>query len=209
MQPDFSLARVLAEILRLQRWAGGESIPADRIYGLMHGFESMMRLESEGFGISEEQQEKVEDLLDDVEGGRQSTDGPALKDRLRRDGIDEIVAGRVMRLCLLQSRFLEGIEQIVQGSGSVFQQLRHDRPPELDWYGALHYMELVDTTEEAHRKLHAVFAPTVPRVGEFVTPENGSAMCVVGVDYVMVTQGELPRAKQRYLVPHVLLKAVE
>jgi len=48
-----------------------------RIFGLMHGFESVIRQESEGFGISEETQEKVEDLLDDVEAGTQSADAQA------------------------------------------------------------------------------------------------------------------------------------
>ena len=153
-------AQILAEILRLQRWAGGESVSVDRIFGLMHGFESVIRQESESFGISEETQEKVEDLLEDVEAGKQSVDGMSIKDRLRRENIDDMDAKCVMLLCRLQSRFTEGIEKIAQGH--VFSGLQKPRSPEQDWFGALHYMELVDCTEGVHKKMHAVFALLFP-----------------------------------------------
>ncbi len=206
---DFHQARILAEVLRLQRWAGGESVSADRIFGLMHGFETVLRQESESFGVSEETQEKMEDLLEDVEAGKQSPDGPSIKDRLRRDGIDETDAGRVILLCRLQSRFTEGIEKIAQGQGCIFPSLRQHRLPEQDWFGALHYMELVDCTEGVHKKMHAVFAPAIPRVGEFVTPQNGSAMRVTGVDHVAITQGDSEGVSQNCLVPHILLEAID
>jgi hypothetical protein len=98
----------------------------------------------ECFGISGEIQEKVEDMLEDVEAGKQSTDGPSIKDRLRRENIDESDAQCVMILCQLQSRWLEGIEQVANGKGCVFHSLNRLRLPEQDWFGALHYMELVD-----------------------------------------------------------------
>ena len=72
--PGLQRLQILAEILRLQRWAGGESVSADRVFGLMHGFETVIREESEGFGITEETQDKVEDLLEDVESGKQSSE---------------------------------------------------------------------------------------------------------------------------------------
>lgn len=206
---DLYHTRILAEILRLQRWAGGESVSADRIFGLMHGFESIIREESEGFGITQETQEKVEDLLEDVEADKQSTDGSAIKDRLHRNDIDEIDAENVMLLCRLQSRFIEGIEKISQGRGCVFPRLYGPRLPEQDWFGALHYMELVDCTEGVHKKMHAVFAPAVPRVGEFVTPENGSQMRVVAIDHVVITQGESEGMSQPTLVPHILLETID
>jgi len=202
-------ARILAETLRLQRWAGGESVSADRIFGLMHGFESVIRQEAEGFGISEDTQEKVEDLLEDVEAGRQSTDGRSIKDRLHREKIDEIDAEKVMLLCRLQSRFTESIEKIAEGKGCVFPRLRRPRHPEQDWFGAIHYMELVDCSEGVRKKMHAVFAPVVPRVGEFVTPQSGSQMRVVAVEHVAITQGDSEGVSQPCLVPHVMLEPVD
>lgn len=209
--PDSNLyhTRILAEILRLQRWAGGESVTADRIFGLMHGFESVIGREAGGFGISEETQRKVEDLLEDVENGQQPADGLSIKDRLHREKIDDISAENVMLLCRLQSRFIEGIEEIAQGQGCVFPRLHRPRQPEQDWFGALHYIELVDCTEGVHQKLHAVFAPAVPRVGEFVTPQNGSRMRVIAVEHVAITQGHSEGVSQPSLVPHVLLEVID
>ncbi len=200
---------LLAEVLRLQRWAGGEHVSADRIFGLMHGFESVIEQETESFGISEETQRKVEDLLEDVDFDRQSTMGMAIKDRLRSDGIKETDAGKVMQLCRLQSRFGPAIDKIIEGQGSVFASLGRRRLPEQDWFGALHYMELVDCTEGARNKMYAVFAPAVPRVGEILTPQQGSNMRVVGVDHLVINQGEQEGLSQHCLVPHVLLEAIE
>ncbi|QDU95176.1 hypothetical protein Pla8534_29880 [Lignipirellula cremea] len=104
---DSEHARILAELLRLHRWAGGDSTSAARVFGLMHGFETALRQESESFGISEETQDLVEDMLDDVENGKQSADGPSIKSRLHAAGVGEVDAGAVMRLCLLQSQFLD------------------------------------------------------------------------------------------------------
>ncbi len=201
--------KMLAEILRLQRWAGGDSVSADRIFGLLHGFESTLEQESESDGISKSTQRKIEDLLEDVEHGKQSSDGMSIKDRLHRDGVDESDASRVMELCRLQSRFTEGIEQIVQSQGSVFRYLHDSRLPEHDWFGALHYMELVDVTHGGRNKMYAVFAPTVPRIGEVVTPQSGSRMKVVEVEHVVIAQGAQEGVLQHYLAPHVLLEAVE
>ena len=67
----------------------------------------------------------------------------------------------------------------------------------------------MDCTEGARNKMYAVFAPTVPRVGEIVTPQNGSAMRVVGVDHVVTAQGREQSLSQYYLVTHVLLEAID
>nr|WP_123784771.1 hypothetical protein [Pirellula staleyi] len=199
-------AIILAEVLRLQRWAGGEHVPADRIFGLMNGFESVVDQESESFGISRDTQDKVENLLEDVEYGTQSTDGMAIKDRLRRDHVAESDAGRVMQLCRLQSRFVDSVNAIANGVGSVFAYITRRRQPEQNWFGSLHYIELVDCTEGVRKKLHAVFAPAIPRVGEYVTPENGPAMRVVGVDHVVASQGDDESVVHNILIPHVLLE---
>ena len=88
---NFHFVRLLAEVLRIQKWAAGEAISASRIFGLMHGIESVCRQESESFGISEAVQDKVEDILEEIETGTQKTDGMSIKDRLRADGIDELM----------------------------------------------------------------------------------------------------------------------
>ena len=205
--PGLHCAQILAELLRLQRWAGGESVSAARIFGLMHGFETVIREESEGFGVTEETQEKVEDLLEEVENGKQPVSGRSIKDRLRREKIKDSDAKRVMLLCLLQSRFTEAVEKIAKAR--VFAGLKAPRLPEQDWFGALHYMELVDCTKDVHKKLHAVLAPAIPRVGEIVTPQNGSQMRVVEVEHVAITQGESEGILQPSLVPHIYLEAID
>ena len=143
---------ILAELLRLQRWAGGESVSAARIFGLMHGVESVVKSENASFGISEETQRKVEDVLDDVDRGKQSADGMSIKDRLRNEGVEETDAAKIMELCRLQSRFGPAIKKIVNGKGSVFSHLDNKRAPEQDWFGALHYMELVECLEDSRNK---------------------------------------------------------
>jgi len=202
------VAKLLAEVLRVQRWAGGDAVSAARIHGLLHGFESVLNEEIESFGISEEVQDKVETMLEDVESGKQATDGLAIKDRLRHDNVDETDAARVLELCRLQERFPEEIDALT-GLGSIFPGVSKLRQPEQNWFGALHYMELVDCTEDVHKKLHAVFAASVPRIGEVVTPENGTAMEVVAVEYSIVSQGEHESVSQPILVPFIYLEAIE
>ncbi len=200
---------ILAELLRIQRWAGGEGVSAGRIFGLMHGIESVIRQENESFGIAEETQRKVENLLEDVDRDKQSSDGTAIKDRLQRDGVDEADAATIMELCRLQGRFGPAIDKIVKGKGSTFSRLRQLRSPEQDWFGSLHYMELIDYTKDVRKKMHAVYAPAVPRVGEIVVPPGGSPMRVIRVDHVMNDQGRQQGLLQYILVPHVLLKATD
>lgn len=205
MKAQFPLSIILAEVLRLQRWAGGESVSADRIFGLLHGFESTLDQEAGSFGISRELQDKVEDIIEDVEHGRQSADGMAIKQRLLRDDIDETDAGHVIKLCILQGRFREGTEKLTSAS-SHFHYLTSLDAPELQWLGSLHYLELVDCTEETQTKLHGCFAPTIPRIGEVLTPENGSPMRVVDVEWVVISQGNDAGLRQNVLVPHVYLE---
>jgi hypothetical protein len=208
-ESDFQYARLLAEILRLQRWAGGHAIPADKIFGLMHGFKSVLREETDGWGITADLQDKVEDMLEDVEDGTQSTDGLAIKDRLDRDGLDETKASLIMRLCLLQSRFVEGVKKVASGRGSVFAHILLQSPPASDWFGALHYMELVDSTEGVQKPMHAVFSASVPHVGEIVEPQRGQRMQVIEVVYVAAKLGESENVPQAILIPYVSLKPLE
>jgi hypothetical protein len=202
------LSVVLAELLRIQRWAGGDSVSSARIFGLMHGVESVIRKEHESFGISEETQDKVEDL-EDIESGKQSINDMAIKDRLDRDGVRETQAATVIELCRLQGRFTDAVEQLIGNPSATFGYLQRSVPPEHSWFGSLHYMELVDCTEGAKKKMHAVVAASVPRVGETITPQSGSTMHVVGVDYVIVNQSRQEGLSQHALVPHVLLEGLE
>ena len=209
-------ARLLAEILHFQRWAGGESVSAARIFGLMNGFETMLRkeMDEEGGegqwrGISEETQRKVEDMLANVESETQSTNGMSIKDRLRNDGVDESDAAKVMQLCLLQSRFGPGIEAIVSGHGSPFSHLTVHQRPENSWSGALHHVELCDSDGG---KMHSVFSPCVPRVGEIILPERGSAMRVVAVEHSIMkqqTSDNISQPLMPILIPHVFLEAID
>lgn len=205
MKNSLPLSILLAEVLRLQRWAGGDAVSADRIFGLLHGFESTLNQESESFGISRELQRRVEDIIDDVENDRQSADGFAIKQRLLSDDIDEIVAGHVIKLCILQGRFSEGTAKLTSAS-SHFHDLTACDAPELQWLGSLHYLELVDCTEESHKKLHSCFAPSIPGIGEVLTPENGSPMRVVDVEWVMASQGGDEGLRKNVLVPYVYLE---
>ena len=88
------LSAILGELLRLQRWAGGEHVSADRLYGLANGIESVMREEAERETITEREQTLVEDMLDDVDKGKQSTDAKSIKDRLYSLEVEEWKAQR-------------------------------------------------------------------------------------------------------------------
>lgn len=202
-------SRLLAEILRIQRWIGGESVSAERVFGLLHGFECTLRQEEESFGISDELCSKVEDVLEDVESGEQATDGPSIKHRLHTNGIDELDAFCVMRFCWLGGRFTDGIKQIANGQGSVFSTASQPNLPETDWIGTPQYMELIDCTEGQRNKMHAVFAASLPRVGETITPENGSAMVVIGIDHVIDSRSDVQDVRYSRLIPHVLLEPAD
>ena len=209
MPDNLQQAALLAEVLRLQRWAGGETVEAARIYGLAHGFESVIDSELESRGISAETQRKVEVMLDDVDAGRQPAGGRAIKDRLHRDGIRETDASRVMELCLLQGRFTDTISNVAGGEGSVFSSIDRLRLPEHDWLGAMHYMELVDCTDGGHTRMHGVFAPAIPRVGETIQPERGDPMVVVAVKHTIDKCGEREGVPIHHLAPCVCLVPAE
>ena len=131
----------------------------------------------------------------------------SIKDWLASEKIEEEVAYNIFRLCQLQERFPDAIERIANGKGASFQGLKElERLPNSDWFGSLHYLELVDGSGEAEKKLYAVFSPCVPRVGEFVDPEGGQSMEVAEVSYQVVTFGG--DTSRRILVPFVYLEAV-
>ena len=200
---------ILAEILRLQRWAGGDSVSAKRIFGLANGFESLLDEEAESFGISRKLQEKIEDVFEDIEAGNQSADGISFKSRLHRDRIDESDAACVLQYCRMGGRFGDAYKKLVDDDGAVFSYLKSSNDPEREWFGATHYMELIDCSSEERNKMYGVFAPAVPRVGELVTPQRGQTMEVIGIDHVICSQGDTERATYHILVPHVLLKTIE
>lgn len=205
-----ALGRVLGELLVLQRWAGGDSVSAARIYGLMNGFETAVDSELEQLhsdGISEKTQDRIEDLLQEIDQG--TTHPSAVKNWLRDAEIDEQVACCVMRLCQLESRFPDVVDRICRESGEPFCHIgRRQVLPNADWFGSLHYMELVDCSGESEKKLHAAFSPCVPRVGELVEPEGGQLMRVVDVQHVVSTNQDRPLTAP-ILVPHVCLEPVD
>lgn len=199
---------LLAEILRLQRWVGGDAVSPARIFGLMHGFESVLE-EDQGTGISRATQEKVEDLLAEVDKGGEAADGVRIKQRLREVEVDEADAGLVMQLCRLQDRFTDAVEKIARAPGSPFGSLLNWRSAERSWNGALHYLELCDATEGARKKLHAAFSPCIPRVGDIVEPERGSRMKVVAVEHVVAHQTYTAGGPDVLLTPYIVLQPIE
>lgn len=79
----------------------------------------------------------------------------------------------------------------------------------MEWFGATHYMELIDDSEGSAKKMHAVFASTVPRVGEIIAPQAGSLMRVVAVQYVAADINDSPELPHRILIPYVYLESVD
>jgi hypothetical protein len=206
---DQSIGKLLSEVLLLHRWAGGEQVSLARIHGLANNVESVLKAEERDHLITEEVQEKVEDILEDVEAGQQDTSGMAIKDRLREEDIDEMDAKTIMRQCILESRFNEGVEAIASGEGSVFSTLLDKRTRNVDWFGALHYLEIID--ESGHTKQLSVFSPCVPRIGEVIETHKGTPMIVTDVSYyVQNVEDPLDGGHpQRILVPTIMARPLE
>jgi len=200
------LARLRGEILMLQRWAGGEAVPAVRLFGLLNGFETIIR--AEGIvGISKETQDRVEDLLEVVDRGEQPTDPVHVASRLGSVGVSSTDAATVMQLCRLQDRFLNAIDRIASAPGSKFSYLNSKIGAEAQWTGPLHYMEIVE--ESVAGKLVAVHAPSVPRPGEIIEQMSGPDMEVIAVSHLLVQQPDSAGKKRNVLVPHVIVKQLE
>jgi hypothetical protein len=210
------LGRALAEVLRLQRWAGGECADglSARLFGLLHGFETILNEEigeeetGRELGISNKVQTQVEEVLDELDG----RDGDAgdftftFKDRMHKLKIEETDADKVMQLCLLQDRFPEVIKKIRR---EAEKSLGGERSIESQWFGSLHYLELIDVTEGVEKKMYAVMSPCVPRIGETMEPEAGSLMKVVHVRYCVSRQMDSQGCAEAILVPYVLLEPVQ
>ncbi len=208
-------AKTLSDILHLHRWMGGEQVGLATIFGLANGVESVIK-ESLPHGISDKTQEKIEDVLQDVLNGTQSPDSLAIKDRLRRDGIDDGDAITIMQLCVLQSRFTPEIKRIAE-SGSAFSSVFGDRTKTADWDGAKIYMELVVDLDlgEQKSKMISTFAPCLPRIGETIDLSDlfgkkaGSMwMEVVGIEYSAHRMDDpLDKQPMTKLIPYVILES--
>ncbi len=204
---DRQYAVLLAELLRLHRWAGDDTIPAARIFGLLNGFQSVLEQEENRPSISKAKQKKIEKLLDDVERKLQPADGLSIKERLRRDKVSESEASLVMEFLALEHRFEEGLKLISESAGALFPSLTEGT--ESLWDGALHWVELVDGTAGRENKLYALLSPCVPRVGEIVEPERGSLMEVIQVRHVIARRKGGGKSFPPVLIPHVVLKPIE
>lgn len=201
------LGRILGELLELHAWAGStNSVSPARIYGLLNGFESVLEEERQQ-GISNETQEAVDEWLESIEAHDGELTGLHINDGLRRRGIDENDARRVLEWSLLANHYTDTIERIKAAPGSPFHAIgKHAVMRNAAWYGALHYMELVDTTT---KRKWAVFAPAVPRVGEVVTPERGQTMVVQDVEYLAVPDDRQQQISRTLLIPYVSLAPEE
>ncbi|AMV33759.1 hypothetical protein VN12_16640 [Pirellula sp. SH-Sr6A] len=199
------IGHLLAEILRLRRWASGNPQLLARAFALESGFESAFSSEEYEFSVSIDQQEAVEDFLDAIDKDPNEPNSMYVKDELRRLGLDESVAWAVLELCLLEGRFVTAIRKLTE-PGMPFHGLKGGIENGSDWLGALHYLELFDGTPETHKKLHACFSPAVPRVGERIVPRNGSAMRVVDVEYQVVKEGSGNIKGMTILMPCVYLE---
>lgn len=163
---DASIGKLLAEIMRLQRFVGSDMVSAATIYGLENGFESILRevsgnedVDDDGldYPISRETQEKAEDILEAVDNDEQSPVWMHIKDELRSVGIDESDFLKVMDLCLLQSRWGDAIAKIKSPPERASVDL-----PEVQWAGAMYYMEICppgDTAPEG--RTIAMFGPCI------------------------------------------------
>ena len=212
---ELRYARTLADILHLHRWAGGDQVDLATIFGLAKGIESVIRETlPEEDGISSETQRKIEDILDDVDRGKQSTDSISLKNRLHREGISDTDAITIMRLCILQRRFTSAIKKISEGPGGTFESIFMEKTETSNWDGAKIYMELVLETDEGRLETIPTFAPCLPRVGEtidlsylFDKKAGEMRMEVVGIGYdAHRMKDPLDQHPMAQLVPYVILE---
>ena len=129
----------------------------------MHGFESVLQGEQPA-GITESTQRKVEDLLDEIDVRKTSIDWLSLKSHLREIEGDESDAALVMRLCpcraalAMLSRRSRVARLAVCASSAI-------EIGGAQWFGAIHYVELVDSTEGCIKNSMQHF-PHVSRVLE-------------------------------------------
>lgn len=197
---------LLAELLRIQRSLAGDPISAARIFGLMHGFQSVIEEETESFGISDETQEKAEDLLDEMDKAGAVWDGMTLKHRIREVGISEEAFSKVCELCLLQSRFVNVIQALADRGDCRMVTDREAKSPIEGWFGPTIYMEIVDTSADAGKRSHAVFSSVVPRVGDTIEPRAGELMTVVEVRHIAIPMGEHESGQTSHLTPTVFVE---
>jgi len=206
-------ARTLSDILHLHRWMGGDQIDLATIYGLANGVESVIS-ENVPSGISRKTQDKIEDVLEDVDDGKQSPESLAMKSRFHCEGISESDAKIVMRLCILQSRFTDAIKKIAESPGSVFCTVFGKKTTTSDWDGAKIYMELVVDLGKPKPEMLSVFAPCLPRVGEsidlsdiFDKKAGSMYMEVVSIEYgAHRIDDPLDKNPMPKLIPYVILE---
>ena len=214
---ELRYARTLSDILHLHRWAGGDQVDLATIFGLANGIESVIRetLPEEN-GISSETQDKIEDILVDVDKGKESTDSLFLKQRFHREGISDTDAITIMQLCILQGRFTGVIKKISE-AGGAYSTVFMGKTKSSEWDGAKIYMELVLETGKDRLEIISTFAPCLPRVGEtidlsylFDKKAGEMRMEVVGIGYdAHRMKDPLDKHPMAQLIPHVFLVPCE
>ena len=209
-------AKTLSDILHLHRWMGDDQVDLATIYGLANGVESVVK-ESIPQCISRKTQDKIEDILQEVDEEKQSPEYLELKTRFHSDRISEDDARTIMRLCILQGRFTNVIKNIAESRGSLFRTVLGERTKTSDWDGAKIYMELVVDLGKQKPEMIATFAPCIPRIGETIDlcdifeedkKEAGSMwMEVVGIEYgAHRLEDPLDNHPMAKLIPYIILK---
>lgn len=207
MKPsDLKSAALLAEVLRIHRWAGSNEATAAKVFGLLHGIETVINPDdAEPMGISRETQDKFDDILDEIESTSQPANGMSLKARLRSDGIDEVDAKTLLDYYRLSGKFAEAIDMIAQADGSIYTS-RTVNSDERNWRGGLNYFEICYDLPDGTHKTIGVFSPTVPRIGETVNLRDQQAMRVVDVVYLLCDDDEPTNGSTQYLLAHVIVE---
>jgi len=207
-------AKTLSDILHLHQWMGGDQVDSATIFGLANGVETIVE-ESIPRGISRETQEKIEDVLQDIDKGSQSPESMAMKSRFHSDHISESDAITIMRLCVLQGRFTDEIKKVAESRGSAFKTIFGRRTQTADWDGAKIYVELVVDLGKQKPEMIATFAPCIPRVGETIDLSDlfdkkaGSMwMKVVGIEYsAHRMEDPLDKRPMSKLIPYIILES--
>lgn len=191
------LGKILAEVRLLQRWGGGDAVDRGRIFGLLHGFETALRQELEGEGISEDLQDRAEKVFEKIDEATVAPSSMIIKQWLREAGVPEHIAAKAMHNCVLDGRFVDTADKLHRPMHS------RDGAVETQALTANLYIELVDASGGG--KPRAAFCAAVPRIGELIRPEAGSPMRVIDVEYHARQDNDSLGVPRTVLVPNVLL----
>jgi hypothetical protein len=206
-ESQIMLGRLLAEIL-MGTTRQQYQVDAATLFGLRHGFERVIdEMLSGERPISRETEDAIVEVVDSMAEDTASASALELERILLKQGISRQTILAVLRYLFLKGQDYEDIVHAIERSSRVPSEYRNLTRVEVDGPAAdLFPIEIVEVDDDGQMlKKTETYTNTVPRLGEFISPDRGQRQVVIEVVY-RVSKRHPERVPSPTLTPFVIIQ---